>query len=175
MPIDTVLARAEADLAAGRVPLARQRLRSLIGTHPTDLTARHRLAAVYRLYGDAAEAGRWNYLDESADPAETAAFEARYADPLRRMRALRWHHPESRAATATARARLAALREAASAACGRPLTWAGRDDSPDTVAEDGDGGEGEDDAWFLVILAAVLLLVLALSVVGLVTVLGWIC
>ncbi|MGW4807071.1 DUF6584 family protein [Kitasatospora sp. NPDC004272] len=77
--------------------MARRRLRGLLGTHPTGLTARHRLAAVHRRYGDAAEAGRWNHLDESADPAGTAAVEARHADPLRR------HPPESRAATATAR------------------------------------------------------------------------
>ncbi|MFJ5925304.1 DUF6584 family protein [Kitasatospora sp. NPDC092948] len=123
MSLEATLARAEADLAAGRVPMARQRLRSLVEHHPTDLTVRHRLAAVYRLYGEPAEAGRWNYLDESADPAETAAFEARYPSPLRRMIALRWLAPEDHAPTETARARLAALRGTAVGGDGGPVTW----------------------------------------------------
>ncbi|MFI9785737.1 DUF6584 family protein, partial [Kitasatospora sp. NPDC051984] len=88
-------------------------LRSLIADHPTDLTARHRPATVYRLYGEPAEARRWNFLDESADPAETAAFEARHPDPPRRMIALCRRAPEDHAPTGTARARLAALREPA--------------------------------------------------------------
>ncbi|MFG2696073.1 DUF6584 family protein [Kitasatospora sp. NPDC048407] len=37
MPLQATLARAGADPAAGRVPMARQRLRSLIANHPTDL------------------------------------------------------------------------------------------------------------------------------------------
>ncbi|MFI9785736.1 DUF6584 family protein [Kitasatospora sp. NPDC051984] len=37
MPLQATLARADADPAAGRVPMARQRLRSLIADHPTDL------------------------------------------------------------------------------------------------------------------------------------------
>ncbi|MFF0294964.1 DUF6584 family protein [Kitasatospora sp. NPDC004614] len=113
MPLQAALARADADLAASRVPMARQRLRSLIADHPTDLTARHRPAAVYRLYGELAEAGRRNFLDESADPAETAAFEARHPDPPRRMIALCRRAPENHAPTGTARARLTALREPA--------------------------------------------------------------
>ncbi|WP_052509198.1 DUF6584 family protein [Kitasatospora griseola] len=75
--------------------MARQRLRSLVEHCPTDLTVRRRPAAVYRLYGEPAEAGRRNCLDESADPAETAAFEARHPDPLRRMTALFRRAPRS--------------------------------------------------------------------------------
>ena len=45
---------------------------------------RRRLAEVYRLYGDAAEAGRWMYLEDDRNADETAAFEdlesARRAD-----------------------------------------------------------------------------------------------
>ncbi|MFF0392681.1 DUF6584 family protein [Kitasatospora sp. NPDC004615] len=133
MPLQATLARADADLAAGRVPMARQRLRSLIADHPTDLTARHRPAAVYRLHLEPAEAGRQNFLDESADPAETAAFEARHPDPLRRMIALCRRAPEDHAPTGTARARLTALREpalrepalreSAAGGDGGPVTW----------------------------------------------------
>lgn len=34
-----------------------------------------------RLYGDAAEAGRWMYLEEDRNTDEAAAFEARYGSP----------------------------------------------------------------------------------------------
>lgn len=57
MPVRETLARVDADLAGGRVRLARQRLRlrGLISSFPHDLTLRRRPAEVYRLYGDAAE------------------------------------------------------------------------------------------------------------------------
>ncbi|MEV8094431.1 DUF6584 family protein [Kitasatospora sp. NPDC085879] len=123
MTVETTLAKADADLRAGRIPVARQRLRGLVGSYPADLTARRRLAEVYRLYGEPAQAGRWTYLDEDRDPAETAAFEARYANPLDRMAALAWRGPEEKAPTETARARLAEVRTAASAHLGRPVRW----------------------------------------------------
>lgn len=40
-----------------------------------------RLAEVYRMYGDAAEAGRWMYLEEDRTVEETTAFEARFKSP----------------------------------------------------------------------------------------------
>ena len=97
MPLSETLARVDADLAAGRVPVARQRLRGLVSSFPYDLTLRRRLAEVYRLYGDAAEAGRWMYLEEDREADETAAFEARYGSPGWRMKALAWHGPETKA------------------------------------------------------------------------------
>ncbi len=115
MPLRDTLVRVDADLAAGRVPLARQRLRGLVASFPHDLTLRRRLAEVYRLYGEPAEAGRWMYLEEDRDTDETTAFEERYASPGRRMRALAWPAPEATAATAAtafAEAELAALRTA---------------------------------------------------------------
>lgn len=134
MPLQETLARVDADLAAGRVPLARQRLRGLVSSFPHDLTLRRRLAEVYRLYGDAAEAGRWMFLEPDRDPAETAAFTARYRTPVRRMRALAWHGPESRAGSAFAARQLAAVRTACSEAVGRPVDW-------DAVPTDEDGTE----------------------------------
>ncbi|MGW1491915.1 DUF6584 family protein [Streptomyces sp. NPDC002402] len=132
--IDT-LARVDADLAAGRVPMARQRLRGLVSSFPQDLRVRRRLAEVYRLYGEPAEAGRWMYLEADRDPAETAAFEERYATPLRRMRALAWRDPESLAGAAFAAEQLAAVRKAGSDPIGRPVDWAaiplGLDDDPE--------------------------------------------
>ncbi len=138
MPLRDTLARVDADLAAGRVPMARQRLRGLVSSHPTDLTLRRRLAEVYRLYGDPAEAGRWAYLEQDGDPGETAAFEARYRTPARRMRALAWRGPESAAATGFARERLAEVRTACSEALGRPVDW---DTVPSDEPVDG-GGSG---------------------------------
>ncbi|WP_405014486.1 DUF6584 family protein [Kitasatospora sp. NBC_01539] len=131
MTIETTLARAEADLRAGRVPLARQRLRGLVGSRPADLTVRSRLGAVYRLYGEPAQAGRWTYLDDDRDEAEAAAFEAAYADPQARMTALAWRDPEESAPTGTARERLTAVRTAASAAAGRPLAWGAAEEDED--------------------------------------------
>ncbi|WP_030688843.1 DUF6584 family protein [Streptomyces globisporus] len=128
------LARVDADLAAGRVPMARQRLRGLVSSFPYDLTLRRRLAEVYRLYGDAAEAGRWMYLEEDRRPDETAAFEERYGSPGRRMKALAWRGPEALAATAFAESRLAAVRAARAEELGRPVDW----DDPASYAEEAD-------------------------------------
>lgn len=123
MPLKDTLARVEADLAAGRVPVARQRLRGLVSSFPHDLMLRRRLAGVYRLYGELAEAGRWMYLEQDREATETSAFEARYRTAPQRMRALAWHGPESLARTAFAREQLAAVRTACSDSLGRPVDW----------------------------------------------------
>ncbi|MGC9382444.1 DUF6584 family protein [Streptomyces sp. MH13] len=123
MPLRETLARVDADLAAGRVPVARQRLRGLVSSFPHDLTLRRRLAGVYRLYGDAAEAGRWMYLEEDRDAGETAAFEARYKSPGWRMKALAWRGPEAMAATAFAEGQLVAVRTACAEELGHPVDW----------------------------------------------------
>ncbi|MEV4947925.1 DUF6584 family protein [Streptomyces sp. NPDC053755] len=117
------LARVEADLAAGRVPMARQRLRGLVASFPHDLTLRRRLGEIYRLYGDAAQAGRWLYLEEDRCAEETAAFEARYHSPQRRMKALAWRGPETLAATTFAEDQLVAVRAACAERLGRPVDW----------------------------------------------------
>ncbi|MFF9360452.1 DUF6584 family protein [Streptomyces griseoluteus] len=109
MPLRDTLARVDEDLAAGRVPVARQRLRGLVSSFPCDPAPRRRLAEVYRLYGEPAQAGRWMYLEEDRDAAETAAFEARYPAPAQRRAALGWDGPDSLAPTVFAREQLAAL------------------------------------------------------------------
>ncbi|WP_242426921.1 MULTISPECIES: DUF6584 family protein [unclassified Streptomyces] len=126
------LARVDADLVAGRVPMARQRLRGLVSSFPDDLTLRRRLAEVYRLYGDAAEAGRWMYLEEDRSAEETAVFEARYASPGQRMKALAWRGPEALAATVFAEGQLKAVRTACAERLGRPVDWG----DPSSYAED---------------------------------------
>ncbi|MFI9754456.1 DUF6584 family protein [Streptomyces collinus] len=139
MPLRETLARVDADLAAGRIPVARQRLRGLISSFPHDLTLRRRLAEVYRLYSDAAEAGRWMYLEEDRNADETAAFEARYGSPGRRMKALAWRGPEVEAATVFAKEQLVAVRTACSEERGRPVDW-------DDLASYRDDREGEYEA-----------------------------
>lgn len=109
MPLRDTLARVDEDLAAGRVPVARQRLRGLVSSFPHDPALRRRLAEVYRLYGETAQAGRWMYLEEDRDAAETAAFEAWYPTPVQRRAALRWDGADSLAPTEFAREQLAAL------------------------------------------------------------------
>ncbi|MFJ5520352.1 DUF6584 family protein [Streptomyces griseoluteus] len=109
MSLKDTLARVDDDLTAGRVPLARQRLRGLVSSFPCDPAPRRRLAEVYRLYGETAQAGRWMYLEEDRDAAETAAFEARYPAPADRRAALGWDGPDSLAPTVFAREQLAAL------------------------------------------------------------------
>lgn len=123
MPLTETLARVDADLAAGRIPVARQRLRGLISSFPHDLTLRRRLAAVYRLYGDAAEAGRWMYLEEDRNAEETAAFETRYDSPGWRMKALAWRGPEVNAGTTFAEGQLVAVRTACAGKLGRAVNW----------------------------------------------------
>ncbi|WP_052851103.1 DUF6584 family protein [Streptomyces avicenniae] len=132
MSVRETLARVDADLAAGRVPVARQRLRGLVSSFPYDLTLRRRLAEVYRLYGDAAEAGRWMYLEEDRDADETAAFEARYRSPGWRMKALAWRGPEAMAATSFAERQLVAVRTACAAHLGHPVDW----DEPTSYLEE---------------------------------------
>ncbi|MCY0924300.1 MULTISPECIES: DUF6584 family protein [unclassified Streptomyces] len=123
MPLTETLARVDADLSAGRVPIARQRLRGLVSSFPSDLTLRRRLAEVYRLYGDAAEAGRWMYLEEDRNADETAAFEARYGSPGWQMKALAWHGPEAKAATAFAAGQLTAVRTLCAEELRRAVDW----------------------------------------------------
>ncbi|MFF8639116.1 DUF6584 family protein [Streptomyces pilosus] len=144
MPLRETLARVDADLSVGRVPVARQRLRGLISSFPHDLTLRRRLAEVYRLYGDAAEAGRWMYLEEDRNADETAAFEARYGSPGWRMKALAWQGPEAKAATAFAEGQLVAVRTACAEELGHPVDW----DDPASYRDDLEGEyEAPSEPW----------------------------
>ncbi|ARF72614.1 hypothetical protein B7C62_10265 [Kitasatospora albolonga] len=139
MALNNTLARVDADLASGRIPVARQRLRGLASSYPHEPAPRRRLAEVFRLYGDTAEAGRWMYLEEDRSPEETAAFEERYATPVRRMRAVAWRGTEADAPTPFAAGQLTAVREAASDSLGRPVTWDGLAEVRDLPADEREG------------------------------------
>ncbi|MER7705078.1 DUF6584 family protein [Kitasatospora sp. NPDC097605] len=168
MTVETTLVKVDADLRAGRIPVARQRLRGLVASYPADLTVRLRLAEVYRLYGEPAEAGRWAYLDADRDPAETAAFEARHPDPLDQMAALAWRGSERSAQTETARERLCGLREAASVHAGRPIHWHHVYDHAQDTGQDDSAGP-----LFCVGLALVGLVLLGFTALGVVTFVRW--
>ncbi|MDC5698264.1 hypothetical protein OO014_13450 [Intrasporangium calvum] len=71
------LARVHDDLAAGRVALARQRLRGLVGSYPQRLDLREELAELYRRDGVLSQAGRWTFLSETRNPAELRAFDGK--------------------------------------------------------------------------------------------------
>jgi hypothetical protein len=70
------LERAEADLARGDVRKARDRLKGLVNTYPTDVEVRRLLAEAYRRDRQFPEAGRWGYLfGPHASDRERRAFE----------------------------------------------------------------------------------------------------
>lgn len=146
--------------------MARTRLKSLVQSLPHRLDARERLADVCRLAGDRVEAGRWSYLSEQRDPGEVAAFErACGQSPVRIMRGLRWRGSEEDATTELARQRLLDVRARAEAAAGRKLDWSdtGRDV----------GGPWWEDVLLVGCLLTGLVL-LALVIVGAVTVFNWV-
>ncbi|TWP53998.1 hypothetical protein FKR81_00015 [Lentzea tibetensis] len=112
MPVEQTLHRIAEELRRGdlaNVLRARQRLAGLVGTYPHRLDLRARLAEVYRVLGDLPQAGRWDYLSETCDPAETIAFEHAYRTSTMRLDSLCWAGDLDGAPTETARARLAAL------------------------------------------------------------------
>ncbi|WP_459643359.1 DUF6584 family protein [Kineococcus sp. NUM-3379] len=119
MAIEGTLQRVEAELAAGDVEKAQQRLRGLVSTYPARLDLRARLADTHRRLGDRVQAGRWDYLSDGRDPAEVAAFEDATPSAVDRMRALAWREAPRAAATGTARARLEELLERARQETGR--------------------------------------------------------
>ena len=116
MPVEVTLHRAAEELTRGdlaSVLRARQRLAGLVGTYPNRLDLRDKLAAVYRVLGNAVQAGRWSYLSEVRDDVEVLAFEHAYKTPVARLTALNWTGGEDAAETETARTRLMLLHRAA--------------------------------------------------------------
>lgn len=118
MPVELTLHKAAEELRRGdlaSVLRARQRLAGLVGTYPHRLDLRTRLADVYRTLGDLPQAGRWDYLSDERDPAETTAFERAYRRPTARLDAMAWHGALDEAPTETARTRLTELHRSAKA------------------------------------------------------------
>ncbi|WP_367136121.1 DUF6584 family protein [Saccharothrix sp. HUAS TT1] len=162
MPVELTLQRAAEEVARGdlaSVLRARQRLVGLVSSYPDRLDLRDRLASVYRLLGDAAQAGRWSYLAEVRDEAEVAAFERAYRTPLARLEAMNWVGGEAGAVTETARRRLVALQSAANDQLRAELS----------VADD------RDSSWRTnALVLAGLVIALLCFVVGAVTLVMWV-
>jgi hypothetical protein len=169
VPIDATLNRARAELAAGNVAAARNRMRGLVGSFPCVIAAREVLAETYRRSGDLAQAGRWAYATETLTDEEAAAFTHAYRnDPVLMMRALRWSDSDNAAPVSpTVSHRLEQLKARAEEQAGREVSW----DEPRYPPYKGSwlaalGG------WSLV---GFLVLVLVVGIVTIVrTVLGWI-
>lgn len=125
MTIDRTLSRVDADRAAGRAPLARQRLRGLVASFPDRLDLRARLADSYRAAGEPAQAGRWAYLGGTAAATEVAAFERLYPHPDRRLEVLRWPDDAEDPPDPVGRARLRALRAHSAALADGSAVWLG--------------------------------------------------
>lgn len=112
MPVELTLGKAAEEMRQGdlaSVLRARQRIAGLVGTYPHRLDLRDRLAEVYRVLGQPAQAGRWTYLSDERDPEETLAFERAYRSAQVRLIALHWVGRVEEAPTETARTRLTAL------------------------------------------------------------------
>lgn len=159
MPVELTLRKAAEEVDRGdlaSVLRARQRLVGLVTSYPDRLDLRDRLAEVYRVLGETAQAGRWSYLADHRDDAEIAAFERAYRTPEARLTALNWVSGE--ATTETARIRLAALQSAVSEQLRAEIA----------VADD------RDSSWTTNILVLLgLIVVLLCFVVGAVTLVMW--
>ncbi|MEU8165427.1 DUF6584 family protein [Micromonospora sp. NPDC049004] len=166
MAREHVLARVEADLRRGHVHPAMQRLASLTAAHPDDLELRSRRAALYRQVGNVAEAGRWGFLTEDADAPEIVAFERAYPGAWSRLRALRVVADPTDRLGPVAGARLAHLVAQAEREGPAPVVWT--DLGPRS---------GEPDSWHdalgCLVTTVIGLVLVALTVVGLFTVLRW--
>jgi hypothetical protein len=163
MPVEVTLHRAAEELTRGdlaSVLRARQRLAGLVGTYPNRLDLRDKLAAVHRVLGDTAQAGRWSYLSEVRDDVEVLAFEHAYKTPVARLAALNWTGGEAAAETESARTRLVLLHRAATEQIQDELV----------VAEQ----EEPSRSWLSCALIAVGLAVVAvLIVIGAITAVGY--
>ncbi len=93
MPLAETLQKIEADIQAGDLGKARDRLNGLLSTYPEKIALRRKLAEIHLDLQDPCAAGRWAYLvpDRSADlDAAVAVFEAacgsRAAEIARRLK-----------------------------------------------------------------------------------------
>jgi hypothetical protein len=76
MPRDATLARIRAEIEAGDLGSARDRLHGLISSYPGDLRLRRELGEVYWALGDRAMAGRHWYLVVEKSPVMEEAVKA---------------------------------------------------------------------------------------------------
>ncbi len=166
MAKDQVLAKVAADLRRGHYHPAMQRLASLTAAHPDDLDLRAQRAALYRQVGNLVEAGRWGFLTEDATPEEIAAFERAHSGAWARLLVLKVNADPADKLGPVASARLARLIEQAGQEGPAPVAWTEVGPRPQIP------GSWRDDLPCL-LAAAIALMVIALAVLGLITVIRW--
>ncbi|MEU8217772.1 DUF6584 family protein [Micromonospora taraxaci] len=166
MAKEHVLAKVDADLRRGHVHPAMQRLASLTAAYPDDLELRARRAALYRQVGNVVEAGRWGFLTEDASVEEVAAFERSYPNAWQRLRVLTVTADPSGRLGPVASGRLARLVEQAEQG-GAGVTWT-------EVGPRPGGPSSWRDELGCLVAAVVGLVLVALTVLGLVTAIRWV-
>ena len=122
MSLEQTLARIEAEIAAGDLGSARDRLHGLLVTFPDRLDLRERLGDVYWRLQQPAMAGRYWYLHEQSSPERAAAIE-RFArafgnDPLQMLCALKFRGTLESIKDTLAQQKLLELRDRAKACHG---------------------------------------------------------
>jgi hypothetical protein len=166
MAKEQVLAKVAADLRRGHVHPAMQRLASLTAAYPDDLALRAQRAALYRQVGNLVEAGRWGFLTEDVTVPEIGAFEKAHPGAWRRLLVLKVNADPTDRLGPVAGARFARLVEQAGQEGPAPVTWTEVGPRPQFP------GSWRDDLPCL--LAAVIgLTVIALAILGLVTLIRW--
>jgi hypothetical protein len=163
---DQVLARVEVDLWRGHYHPAMQRLASLTAAYPDDLDLRARRAALYRQLGNVVEAGRWGFLTEEVTEAEITAFEKAHPGAWKRLLLLRVRTDPTDKLGPVASARFARLVERAGEEGPAPVAWTEAGPRPQFP------GSWRDELPCL-IPVVIGLIVVALAVLGLISVIRW--
>ena len=160
---ETTRERIEAEIAAGKLGIARDRLHGLVVSYPDDASLRSRLGDVYWKLGYPVEAGRFWFLDAPLDREKQAAVdlfvESCNSHPVKILRRLKLSS-DLPGLEAEARTRLEDLLSRAGATLPPVETPA---------AETRDASS----LWIIGCLV-VFLLVLSLAIIGLATVLDWV-
>jgi hypothetical protein len=169
MSRDGVLARVDRDLSRGHTHLAMQRLVSLTASFPEDLEIRERRAALNRQIGNFAEAGRWDFLTETVEPAEITAFEGAHPRAWDRLYLLRLRADPTETLGPLARQRLADLMEWAGRESLGQVVWTKTGPQPRYVVKGDRIGNLVADVGCVLVLLGVIAII-GLAVVGLITV-----
>ena len=172
------LRKVEYDIQNGNLGLARDRLHGLMMSYPDDLSLRVKLAEVYWKLHQPVMAGRYWYLVEEKSPEMEAAVQAfekmQGHDPLRIMRALKFRGElsmiEGIYAGNTISDLMAIIKETHS-----DKTLLGLPGMPPKIKtpRTGYGKKHKDPIGCWIVGIAVIISAIALLIIGLITVIGW--
>jgi len=114
------LQKVEADIAAGKLGIARDRLHGLMSTYPNDMSIRSGLGDVYNRLGYPVEAGRWWFLDENLSEEKLTAVSkfvlSCNSDPVTILKKIRIRNQPDLLSEKAARAKVKELLEQCKAA-----------------------------------------------------------